>query len=163
MEWYLPICFHVQSLQHYPLPQRNVLSRGSTAYRILISMHFIGVFPTPPRGGSCLHCVKSFHVAAWLEVLSPRRPVWRSVSRAGVEELNGGLTSREASLCYSRKGFRKQIFKPLRDSLRSGFSSLAPKGRIRHIKCWFPPQISAMWKKFSCEWHDAKIYDCFAR
>ena len=81
MEWYLPICLHVQSLQHHSLPQRNVLSRGSTAYRILISMHFTSVFPTPPRGGSCLHCVTSFHVAAWLEVLSPRRPVWRSVSR----------------------------------------------------------------------------------
>ena len=86
-----------------------------------------------------------------------------ALSHAGVEGLNGGLTSREPSLCYSRKGFRKQIFKPLRDSLRSGFSSLPPKGRIRHIKCTFHPQISAMWKKFTCEWHVAKIYVCFAR
>ena len=145
MEWYLPICFHVQSLQHYPLPQRNVLSRGSTAYRILISMHFTSVFPTPPRGGSCLHCVKPFRVAAWLEVLSPRRPVWRSVSRrSGGTEWRVDVTRakslllekgvQETNFQASPRLSAQRVFVPGTQSADSPYKMHIPPTNIRHVK-----------------------------
>ena len=145
MEWYLPICFHVQSLQHYPLPQRNVLSRGSTAYRILISMHFTGVFPTPPRGGSCLHCVKSFHVAAWIAVLSPRRPVWRSVSRrSGGTEWRVDVTRakslllekgvQETNFQASPRLAAQRVFVPTTQRADSPHKMLISPTNFRHVK-----------------------------
>ena len=123
----------------------NVLSRGSTAYRILISMHFTSVFPTPPRGGSCLHCVTSFHVAAWLEVLSPRRPVWRSVSRrSGGTEWRVDVTRakslllekgvQETNFQASPRLAAQRVFVPSTQRADSPHKMLISPTNFRHVK-----------------------------